>query len=59
VIPGGKSPVFSLQCCRNSASVIVPMPCVFVRTTVLPPDVGVDEPANIVRWTTGSLMIAM
>ena len=53
-----KSPVSSLQCCLSSASVIVPMPCVFVRTTVLPPDVAVPAPAYIVRGTTGSLMIA-
>jgi hypothetical protein len=53
-----KSPVSSLQCCRNSASVIDPMPCVFVRTTVFPPDEAVPAPAYIVRWTTGSVMIA-
>jgi hypothetical protein len=35
------------------------MPCVFVRTTVFPPDVAVPAPAYIVRWTTGSLMTAL
>src|SRR5919198_959433 len=28
-----KSPVHSLQCCRNSATVIEPLPSVFVRQT--------------------------
>src|SRR5262245_8772648 len=45
-----KSPVHLLQCCRNSASVMVPMPQVFVRQTL-------PVPTNIVFDTFGSLMI--
>src|SRR5207247_2951834 len=45
-----KSPVHSLQCWRNSASVIEPMPAVFVRQTWA-------VPTNSVLLTFGSEII--